>query len=424
LQAKTEREAVQEDDGFLKAFCRVGIGAACYWLTEAVRSHASAYVLKLPTPRVTIAARNLRTIIQPHRRLLIPASRKWNASPSFGSPRSPRWRRNITEVLVRVLIADDNRDSADSMALLLGAWGFEPTTVYDGRTALKILSETDAPKLALLDWVMPGANGVDICRELRKATNPPYTYVIMVTGQGGKDEMLDGLKAGADDYLIKPVDVHELCARLRTAKRILDIQAQLLGAQHLLHELAARDSLTGLWNRRFILETLQRELTRSQREAEPVAIIMADIDHFKQINDSHGHLDGDSVLHQTAQRLLTALRPYDAVGRYGGEEFLMILPRCGSSEAFALAERLRCHIGAEMIEVAKKTIRVTLSLGVAIWDGEKTAQELLHVADSAMYKAKKAGRNRVNGTEAFSTDHPDLRPEACTTRREAHAPGR
>jgi two-component system, cell cycle response regulator len=322
---------------------------------------------------------------------------------------------------MRVLIADDDKDSAQSLALLLWTWGFEPTTVHEGRSALNLLREKDAPNLALLDWIMPGADGVDICRELRKETNRPYTYVIMVTGQGGKDQMLDGLKAGADDYLVKPVDSHELRARLSTAKRILDLQASLLATQHLLREQASRDSLTVIWNRRCILESLERELTRSQREAEPVAIIMADIDHFKQINDTHGHLGGDSVLRQVAQRLIAVLRPYDAVGRYGGEEFLVVLPHCGLREAFVLAERLRHCVDAAPIEFANKTIHVTLSLGIAVWDGEMTAQELLQTSDTAMYQAKRAGRNCAFGAKVSGEGQKEFQPETCNFAREPNA---
>jgi two-component system, cell cycle response regulator len=296
---------------------------------------------------------------------------------------------------MRVLIADDNRDSAESLAILLQAWGFDPIVVHDGLSTLAVLREPGAPTLALLDWVMPGANGIDICREIRRETGVPYTYVILVTGRGGREQMLDGLNAGADDYLIKPVDPNELHARLSTARRILHLQEQLLASQRLLREQATRDSLTGLWNRAMILETLERELARSRRDDQPVAAIMADIDHFKQINDTYGHLVGDGVLRQTAERLMAMLRPYDTVGRYGGEEFLVVLAGCGLKVALTLAERLRHGVETEPITEADKTIHVTLSLGIAVWDGQMTARELLRVTDDALYGAKRAGRNRV-----------------------------
>jgi diguanylate cyclase (GGDEF)-like protein len=300
---------------------------------------------------------------------------------------------------MRVLIADDNKDCAQSLATLLGAWGFEPVVVYDGSAALARLNEPDAPTLALLDWIMPEVNGIDVCRALRTDTHRPYTYVILVTGRGGKEQMLDGLNAGADDYLVKPVDTNELCARMSTAKRILGLQEQLLASQRQLREQATRDALTGLWNRAMIQETLQRELARSQREDQALAVIMADLDHFKQINDTHGHLAGDAALRQTAERLQAVLRPYDMIGRYGGEEFLVVLPRCGMHAALSLAERLRHHVAAEPVTEGSASIALTLSLGVAVWDGVMTPQNLLWTADSALYAAKRAGRNCVVGAD-------------------------
>jgi diguanylate cyclase (GGDEF)-like protein len=297
---------------------------------------------------------------------------------------------------MRVLIADDSIDATESLAILLRHWGFEPLEVHDGLSALELLQGPDAPPLAVVDWLMPGLNGIELCGELRKDTSRPYTYTILVTGRGNKEEMLEGLRAGADDYLIKPVDPDELYARLSTGKRIVELQDQLLATQRLLRDQATRDSLTGLWNRRMILEILQREMPRSQREGQPMSVIMADIDHFKGINDTHGHLVGDQVLLQIAQRLLAVLRPYDTVGRYGGEEFLIVLPGCGPDIAVVLAERLRCAVESESIRGEGMLLRsVTVSLGVATWDGEASSQELLRVADAALYQAKKQGRNRA-----------------------------
>jgi two-component system, cell cycle response regulator len=298
---------------------------------------------------------------------------------------------------MRILIADDNQDAANTLGILLRNWGFDPTLAFDGPSALALLQEPGSPKLALLDWLMPGMNGIDICREIRKeSSDRPYTYIVLVTGRGSKEQMLEGLHAGADDYLLKPVEPNELHARLNTAKRILELQSQLLATQQQLRLQATRDSLTGLWNRAMILEILQRELARSRREDQPIAVIMADIDHFKQINDTHGHLAGDQVLRQVAQRLSTALRPYDTVGRYGGEEFLMVLPGCGVDTALNLAERLRHSVEAEPIRNERMLLRsVTLSLGVAVWDGDVSPLELLRLADDALYQAKRMGRNRA-----------------------------
>jgi diguanylate cyclase (GGDEF)-like protein len=187
-----------------------------------------------------------------------------------------------------------------------------------------------------------------------------------------------------------------LRARLNAGKRILALQEQLLESQRQLREQATRDALTGVWNRAMILELLTREMTRSKRERRPLGVIMADVDHFKRVNDTHGHLAGDGVLRQVAQRLSAVVRPYDTVGRYGGEEFLIVLPGCDAGTTAALAERLRGSVAAEAVESEKVRVPVTISLGVAAWDGDEGhLAGLLRVADRALYEAKNAGRNRV-----------------------------
>jgi diguanylate cyclase (GGDEF)-like protein len=256
---------------------------------------------------------------------------------------------------------------------------------------LRALREADAPRLALLDWQMPGMDGIEVCRELRQEAHLPYTYLVLVTGRGGREQMLDGLQAGADDFLAKPVDASELQARLLAGRRIVALQERL-------RELATHDALTGLWNRGAILDLLERELNRSRREDGPLGVVLADLDHFKKINDGWGHLGGDQVLRQAAERMRSALRPYDTVGRYGGEEFLVVLPGCGEGQAARLAERLRQSVAAAPVELENGWTSVTLSLGVAVVEagGEPVqASELLRTADEALYRAKAAGRNCV-----------------------------
>jgi diguanylate cyclase (GGDEF)-like protein len=304
---------------------------------------------------------------------------------------------------MRILLADDNVASSRALASLLRQWGYEPVVSHDGLEALRLLQGPEAPRLALLDWMMPGMDGVQVCRTIRRAAEGGYTYVILVTGAGTRHEMIDGLEAGADDFLLKPMDGAELKARLHAGRRLLDLQEQLLATQRLLQERATRDALTGLWNRALILDILERELARSRREGGPVGVIMADIDHFKAVNDRHGHLAGDEVLRQVGRRMRAVLRPYDTIGRYGGEEFLAVLPGCGCTATMALAERLRQCVAAEAVDADGEPIRVTLSLGVAAGFGSLVGDsaELLRAADGALYQVKRGGRNRVElGTHA------------------------
>jgi two-component system cell cycle response regulator len=291
---------------------------------------------------------------------------------------------------MRILIAEDHPHLGLLLREQLRPWGYEAVLVHDGCAALEAICAADAPRLALLDWLMPGMDGIEVCRRIRAESADSYAYLILMTGQGGRQQMLEGLEAGADEFLTKPVEPAELKARLGSGRRIIDMQEQL-------RDQASRDGLTGLWNRAATLNILTRELDRAQREGQPLAVVLADLDHFKRINDTFGHLAGDGVLRHTARRMLGSLRPYDVVGRYGGEEFLIILPGCGSAAALGLAERLRRCVGADPVEAEGADVSVTLSLGVAVTDGQANpdAVELLRAADMALYAAKRAGRNCV-----------------------------
>lgn len=304
---------------------------------------------------------------------------------------------------MKVLIADDNRDAVATFAALVRRWEFEPCIAYDGLAALALLRSPQPPNLAILDWVMPGVSGIEICRAIRAEPNRPYTYFILVTGRDKRTEFLEGLAAGADEFLLKPVDPDELHARLITGKRVLDLQAQLLASMERLKQQATHDSLTGIWNRSAILEHLEREMSRSLRQEQHLAVVMSDIDHFKAINDTFGHLTGDQALVQVTQRLRAAMRPYDAIGRFGGEEFLFVLTDCDSAAAHTLAERLRGSITCEPFEVLGKSIPLTISLGAAAWDRRAPSSELLRHADDSLYHAKRAGRNRVVTFSTAST---------------------
>lgn len=300
---------------------------------------------------------------------------------------------------MKLLIAEDDVQQAHLLGSLVQFWGYEPQLFHDGEAAYRALQQDDAPRLVVLDWGLPGMDGLEICRALRQ-DGRRYTYVVMLTGKGGREERIAGLEAGADDFLAKPVDEPELRARLNVGGRIINLQAELLKAQDRLHEQATRDMLTGAWNRRAILERLEVELARSGRENTCVGVLLLDLDHFKRINDDHGHLAGDRVLHQLAQRMQEVLRPYDAVGRYGGEEFLLVLPNCDKHVTQSLAERLRASIADSPVNLDDDALTVTASLGVICWCGPGgESLQLLRRADEALYRAKNAGRNQAVFTD-------------------------
>jgi two-component system cell cycle response regulator len=289
---------------------------------------------------------------------------------------------------LKVLVADDSPISRHLLQVSLCASGYETNLVADGAEALRVLEQEESPKLVILDWMMPHMDGVEVCRAIRKRTAEPYVYIILLTAKGHQEEINEGLEAGADDYITKPFDLQELKARLRVGKRILELHEQLFSQ-------ARHDSLTSLPNRSAILEFLQKELIRSVREKNPVAVIMTDLDHFKHVNDTYGHLIGDAVLREAARRLGASLRASDSVGRYGGEEFLVVAPSCGLTGGADLAERLRESICGAPIDAPGQTIAVTMSFGVASTCSIKQVNQLLNAADEALYAAKKAGRNRV-----------------------------
>jgi diguanylate cyclase (GGDEF)-like protein len=209
--------------------------------------------------------------------------------------------------------------------------------------------------------------------------------------------MVSGLEAGADDYLTKPFNAYELKARLGTGERILRLQQELIEARDALKEQATHDPLTGLWNHGASIDILRTELSRAARQGGPLTVTMADIDHFKRVNDTSGHLAGDEVLREVARRLRSAVRTYDSVGRYGGEEFLVISPGCERSAGISQAERLRQVVSAKPVGIQGTMISVTISLGVATLDMETkgSVEQMLGAADRALYRAKLGGRNRV-----------------------------
>ena len=298
---------------------------------------------------------------------------------------------------MKVLVADDDSVNRRIIQTFLEKWDYEVVVAQDGTEAWSLLQQEDAPRMAILDWMMPGMDGVQICREVRRLPEQRYTYLILLTAKFQKQDILEGFAAGADDYLTKPFDANELRARLRTGWRILELYEQLRQAHAAMQFRATHDAITGLWNRAAILEAAHAELSRAQRERTSVNFIMADLDHFKQVNDVYGHLAGDAVLREAAQRMQSCIRPYDRLGRYGGEEFLIVVPGAVTSSGISVAERVRDAIAQAPVETPEGRICVTISLGVAGSAGAASVEvdQLLRLADAALYRAKHEGRDRV-----------------------------
>jgi two-component system cell cycle response regulator len=309
---------------------------------------------------------------------------------------------------MQVLIAEDDAISRRVLEATLAKWGYDALVTSDGEEAWGRLKARNAPKLAILDWMMPGMDGLDVCRRIRqKDDGGTYTYVILLTTKGQKEDVIAGMDAGADDYITKPFDSGELHVRLRAARRVLDLESQLLAAQEALQDEALHDSLTGLWNRTAIIDILQKELSRSVRDGACVGVILADIDHFKRINDTFGHKAGDTVLRHATGIMQTSLRDYDSIGRYGGEEFLIVMPGCDLEAAAARAEAIRAELAGSQIPLERGKVSLSICMGVTT-SSEHVVPDidtLIQAADMAMYRAKKAGRNRVK-TAARTVGEP------------------
>jgi len=306
---------------------------------------------------------------------------------------------------MKILISDDEPMSRRMLQVLLTKWGYEVVVTDDGDAAWERLRAPDAPRMALLDWMMPGQNGVAVCRSLRKLRPEPYTYILLLTAKDAKESVVEGLESGADDYLTKPFHPQELKARIRVGLRLLDLEDNLVQAREAMRFKATHDTLTGVWNRGAILEMLEREVSRSRREGVSLGALIADLDHFKCVNDTYGHLAGDAVLREVTRRMQVDVRPYDAVGRYGGEEFLILLPGCDHSATRDKAERLREAIVREPVETGAGNLKVTMSIGgvaTSDWPSD-SGNQLLQMADAALYRAKEEGRNRT--VMAGSAEH-------------------
>lgn len=301
---------------------------------------------------------------------------------------------------MRVLVVDSDPISRAVLRGLLTKWGYDVIEATDGIQALGILQSEDAPGMALLDWMMPGMDGIDLCRQVRQAPTD-YQYIILLTNRDSKADIVCGLNAGVDDYITKPYLPQELQGRLMVGKRILSLQRSLQESVEAQRYQAQHDPLTGLYNHGEILNILDQEIGRADRGGSTLTVIMGDLDHFKRVNDTFGHVAGDAVLADIAERLSNSLRLYDSIGRYGGEEFLLVLPGCSREEAIKLADRILTSVRSRPVLSDGQEIAVTISLGLSFnHPGTKEKMvDLVQAADAALYRAKDGGRNRFECSE-------------------------
>lgn len=295
---------------------------------------------------------------------------------------------------MRVLIAEDDATSRKLLTRVLAQWGYEVIVTSDGAEAWAALQSEDPPPLAILDWMMPEMDGVELCRRVRESDTLSPLYIILLTARDAKRDMVIGLDAGANDYLGKPFDREELRARVNVGRRFAELNQKLLETHRSLETLARTDPLTGTLNRRAMLERLSEEMARAARENSWLGLGMVDIDHFKHINDTYGHEVGDYVLKAVVDRSAAAMRPYDALGRFGGDEFLTILPHAAPAHVREVLERIRQGTCGRPVDVDGHQIEVTLSIGGATSRGE-SAEALIRSTDVALYQAKALGRNRA-----------------------------
>ncbi len=301
-----------------------------------------------------------------------------------------------------ILIAEDHPVSRKLLEKALIKSGHEVVSVDNGRKALELFNNNFFP-IVLTDWIMPEMTGLELCKAIRENDTPGYVFIVLLTSNDSKNDIVTGLKAGADDYLTKPFNNAELIARLNTGKRILKLEKSLRAANEEIKILSITDPLTRCYNRGYLTERFPQEIKRARRYGHPMSLILGDIDHFKNVNDTYGHQAGDYVLKEFVRCIMEVIRHnVDWVARYGGEEFLIVLPETDVKSARHIAERLRSNLSQRDIEIQGKQIRITASFGLTGFDNttldEKISPEVIfNKADKLMYQAKKEGRNTVRG---------------------------
>ena len=319
---------------------------------------------------------------------------------------------------MKILVAEADANTRGFLERTLNEWGYEFAIVSAEAAAWELLEKSDAPWVVILGSLKEEQGRVELCRKIRKRREQPYTYVLLLASKERGEDIVEAMESGADDYLIQPFGAYVLKVHIRSGKRILDLKDELRRAKETIGYQLHHDSLTGLWNRTAIMDILRRELARSERQGTSVAVIMAAVDGLKSINDSYSHAVGDHVIRITARRLRSSLRPYDALGRYNGGIFLIVVPGCNARSAMKQAERLQAGISARPIEIPPwgkfsstqaGTMAVTVSLGMIVGTAENELEDLLRAAEQAANQARSLGVSQIEqGTippeEPGSTD--------------------
>jgi diguanylate cyclase (GGDEF)-like protein len=314
----------------------------------------------------------------------------------------------------KILVVDDSRVQLDWLVEVLRGEGYEVTTAADGKEAIRKV-RSGPPDLVLLDMILPDMDGLEVLRFVKARPDDQFIPVIVLSVKSDVDTKVAGLRIGADDFLAKPFAEAEILARCGAMLRIKQLQENLREVQRKLEEQSITDALTGLKNRRFFDERLHEEFRRAQRYGDTLSLIMIDLDHFKEVNDRHGHPAGDVVLREAGALIRTSIRDPDICCRYGGEEFAVILPKTHMSGALTVAERIWRELGAKEYVLtgsgsAPRKVTVTASIGIAFYPSKDiTAGDLLlRFADQALYQAKRAGRNSIclYQAQAYRYDAP------------------
>jgi diguanylate cyclase (GGDEF)-like protein len=305
---------------------------------------------------------------------------------------------------MKILVAQAELAARGMLDSLLTRWGHRVVLAENGTQALARLREQGGPELAILEKDLAGVDGLEVCRQMRDRAGIPDVYFLFVQGEGSDRGVMEAIQAGADDFLSRPLDADEIMLRLRMAERVLQLQQDLKRAQDAIRYQTTHDPLTGLVNRTEVIATVGREVSRLRREKTTLSLILAGIDGLKSINDTYSHAAGDAVLRETVRRIRSVVRPYDTLGRYTGEEFLVVAPGCDRKAAVTQAERVRAAVaqgGMDISEWGKfpgaddGKLHVTLSLGVCEGRGDLEAGPLLRQAEAALRLAKQGGPNRV-----------------------------